>query len=50
MYMYGFFLFQCVAFDEYNDPLAMVHYIVVPKPRVPRLFEATGEDEKTLGK
>ncbi|XP_072937595.1 adenosine 5'-monophosphoramidase HINT2-like isoform X2 [Epargyreus clarus] len=40
---------QCVAFDEEDRPQAPVHFLVVPKKVIPRLSDASPDDEKMLG-
>ncbi|KAJ0170293.1 hypothetical protein K1T71_014221 [Dendrolimus kikuchii] len=41
---------QCFAFDEdYEDRQAPIHFLVVPKKIIPRLVQASEEDEKLLG-
>ncbi|HEX4140410.1 MAG TPA: histidine triad nucleotide-binding protein [Candidatus Methylacidiphilales bacterium] len=39
---------QCVAFHDVN-PQAPVHFLVVPKKAIPRITQATPEDEPLLG-
>ncbi|XP_048001940.1 adenosine 5'-monophosphoramidase HINT1-like [Leguminivora glycinivorella] len=39
----------CYVFDEQYNPQALVHYVVAPKKNIPRLCNASDEDEKILG-
>lgn len=40
---------QCVVFDEENCKQARVHFLVVPKRPIPKLMEATEDQEQLLG-
>ena len=39
---------QCLAFRDIN-PQAPTHVLLIPKKEIPRLADATGEDQAVLG-
>lgn len=43
-------ILQCVVYDEQHTPRAPIHFLVVPKKRIPYFCDPSGNDERLIGK